>query len=132
MESTASFSYGETNIISTFYARLIFVNQEETERENVLAFAGSLLFFELLGLCASFFCVLSQLSKECKELIHGKNVDKLLRYYFQKGFSYKNILLFFRSQYHRIYVIIQQIVTITNAYSIVVHHYTCITGNNSF
>lgn len=31
--------------------------------------------------------------------IHGKDMDELLRYYFQKGFSYKNILLFL-SKYH--------------------------------
>ena len=31
--------------------------------------------------------------------IHEKDVDELVRYYFQKGFSYKNILLFL-SKYH--------------------------------
>ena len=41
MESIVSFSY----IATISNSRLTFVNQDETERESVLAFAGSLLKF---------------------------------------------------------------------------------------
>ena len=57
-------------------------------------------------LCASCGAIVQILFAFCPSCgsnnlrnIHGKDMDELLRYYFQKGFSYKNILLFL-SKYH--------------------------------
>ena len=57
-------------------------------------------------LCASCGAIVQILFSFCPSCgsnnlrnIHRKDMDELLRYYFQKGFSYKNILLFL-SKYH--------------------------------
>ena len=57
-------------------------------------------------LCASYGAIEQILFAFCPSCgssnlrnIHGKDMDELLRYYFQKEFSYKNMLLFL-SKYH--------------------------------
>ena len=66
-----------------------------------LSLSGSLLFrseYHNSMLCASSGAIVQILFAFCPSCgsnnlrnIHGKDMDKLLRYYFQKGFSYKNI-----------------------------------------